>query len=159
MKIQFLATLGLAALATACGKPAAVQPEPQLASTAAPAVAVPATTPAVTVAIAPAADLPADQTTLEQAAELEKAAAVSGLPVTKQTRTTFKCDNDESIEVRFFPDQGTAVLVRGGENIELNGEAAASGFKYSNGQTTIQGKGNEIMLNVGMMATAKCLAA
>jgi membrane-bound inhibitor of C-type lysozyme len=155
MRIPFLATIGLAALVAACGKPAAVQPEPQIADAGPPAAAAPAET-------APAAgpaDFPTDQTTPEQQAELEKAAADVGLPVTKQTRTTFQCDNDETIEVRFFPDQGVAVLVRGGENIELNGEPVASGFKYSNGQTTIQGKGNELMLNVGMMATTKCVAA
>ena len=52
-----------------------------------------------------------------------------------------------------------AVLVRGGQNVELNQEPAASGLKYCNGQTTIQGKGNELMLNVGMMAAANCKAA
>jgi len=52
-----------------------------------------------------------------------------------------------------------AVLVRGGQNVELNQEPAASGCKYSSGQTTIQGKGNELMLNAGMMAAANCKAA
>ena len=55
-------------------------------------------------------------------------------------------------------DQGIAVLVRGGKNTELNGEPVASGFKYTNGQTTIQGKGDELTLNVGMMAGTKCKA-
>jgi membrane-bound inhibitor of C-type lysozyme len=155
VKIQFLAAVGLAALVAACGKPAAVQPDPQIAEAGAPVVEAPAEM----APVAGPADLPADQTTPEQTAELEKAAADAGLPVTKQTRTTFACDNDETIEVRFFPDQGVAVLVRGGENIELTGEPVASGFKYSNGQTTIQGKGNELMLNVGMMAASKCTAA
>jgi membrane-bound inhibitor of C-type lysozyme len=51
------------------------------------------------------------------------------------------------------------VLVRGGQNTELQQEPMASGFKYSNGQTTITGKGDEVKLNVGMMATATCKPA
>jgi membrane-bound inhibitor of C-type lysozyme len=103
--------------------------------------------------------MPTDQTTADQRAEAEKAAAAAGLPVTPQTRGTFACDNGETVEVRFFPEQGIAVLVRGGQNTELQGEPVASGFKYSNGQTTIRGKGDEFDLNVGMMATTKCKAA
>jgi membrane-bound inhibitor of C-type lysozyme len=154
MQTRLLFTLSLSALLAACGQPA-----PQ-AAPAEPAPAEPAPAPAAAAPAAGAvgADLPADQTTPEQRAELEKAAAAAGLPATRQTRASFTCDNDETIEVRFFPDQGVAVLVRGGENVELNGEPVASGFKYSNGQTTIQGKGDELMLNVGMMATAKCKA-
>jgi membrane-bound inhibitor of C-type lysozyme len=102
---------------------------------------------------------PTDQTTPEQRAEMETAAAAAGLPATPQTRTSFACDNGETVEVRFFPEQGVAVLVRGGQNTELQSESVASGFKYSNGQTTIAGKGDELTLNVGMMATAKCKAA
>ncbi len=151
MKILPFAALGLAAVLAACGKPA----ETPVAPEGTPMVTEAAPAPAADVT----ADLPADQTTPAQTAELEKAAAAAGLPVTRQTRTSFKCDNDETIEVRFFPDQGIAVLVRGGQNEELQQEAAASGFKYSNGQTTIQGKGAELLLNVGMMATAKCVAA
>ena len=135
------AGLAAAALIAGCNKPAAETPAPE----AAPAGPV-------------GAELPADQTTPAQKAELEKAAATAGVPATQQSRTTFTCDNDETIEVRFFPDQGIAVLVRGGQNVELNGEPVASGFKYTNGQTTIRGKGNELTLNVGMMATAKCKA-
>lgn len=101
---------------------------------------------------------PADQTTPAQQAGLEAAAAAAGVPATPQTRTSFSCDNGETIEVRFFPEQGIAVLVRGGQNTELQGEPVASGFQYSNGQTTIRGKGNELTLNVGMMATATCTA-
>lgn len=79
--------------------------------------------------------------------------------MTNQSRGTWTCDNGETIELRFFPDQGVAVLVRGGQNTELQQERVASGIKYSNGQTTISGKGDEIRLNVGMMATATCKPA
>ena len=154
MKPILFAGLAAAALVAGCNKPA-----PTAGETAAPEATAPAAAPAPE-AVVPAApaEMPADQTTPEQKAELEKAAAAAGLPATKQTRATFTCDNDETIEVRFFPDQGIAVLVRGGQNVELQQEPSGSGFKYSNGQTTIQGKGDELMLNVGMMATAKCKA-
>ena len=150
-----LLLLALPALLAACGQTKPEAPaEPaakEIAATASEAVA-----PA-----APAADasvMPKDQTTPAQAAEQDAAAAKAGLPTTKQTRTSFKCDNDETVEVRFFPDQGIAVLVRGGQNVELNQEVTASGFKYSNGQTSISGKGNELTMQVGMMAAAKCTA-
>ncbi len=147
MKAIWMCGLAAAALLAGCNKPAE------------PAAEAPAAAPeAAPEAVPPAVELPADQTTAEQKAELEKGAAAAGVPVTKQSRTSFACDNDETIEVRFFPDQGVAVLVRGGQNTELQQEPSGSGFKYSNGQTTIQGKGDELMLNVGMMATAKCKA-
>jgi membrane-bound inhibitor of C-type lysozyme len=101
---------------------------------------------------------PTDQTTPAPQAEIDAAAAAAGMPATPQTRTSFACDNGETVEVRFFPEQGIAVLVRGGQNTELQGEQVASGFKYSNGQTTIRGQGDTFDLNVGMMATAKCTA-
>lgn len=100
--------------------------------------------------------IPADRSTPAQQAATAEAAAAAGLPVTNESRGMWSCDNGETIELRFFPDQGVAVLVRGGQNIELQQERVASGIKYSNGQTTISGKGDEIKLNVGMMATATC---
>jgi membrane-bound inhibitor of C-type lysozyme len=103
--------------------------------------------------------MPTDQTTPAQRAELEAAAAAAGLPPTPQTRTTFACDNDETVELRIFPEQGIGVLVRGGENVELQQEQVASGYKFSNGQTTVQGSGDTMTLNVGMMASASCKAA
>ena len=90
---------------------------------------------------------------------MEAEAAKAGVPVTRQMRGEWKCDNDEVVEVRFFPDQGVAVLVRGGQNIEMQQEPVASGFRYVSGPTSIQGKGNEFILQVGMMTPTKCLPA
>jgi membrane-bound inhibitor of C-type lysozyme len=156
MKVQFLIATGLVGLLTACGKPAAEQPAPQIA-TAEPAAASAPEAPSATT---PADDsaIPADRSTPEQRAQTEAAAAAAGLPVTNESRGEWACDNGETIELRFFPDQGIAVLVRGGQNIELQQERVASGIKYSNGQTTIRGKGDEIELTVGMMATTMCKA-
>uniref|UniRef100_UPI003CC6C8B2 MliC family protein n=1 Tax=Sphingomonas sp. TaxID=28214 RepID=UPI003CC6C8B2 len=122
------------------------------AKTAAPAADTAATAPAVPVAppeVVPPA--PADKPFVPTDAQ--------PVPAPKQSRTTYKCDNDETIEVRFFPDQGVAVLVRGGQNTELHPETVADGFKYSNGaQTSIRGVGDTLTLQVGMMAAAKCTA-
>ena len=150
------AGLAAAALIAGCNKPAAETPAPETTEVApAPEAVAPEAAPAAGVV---GADLPADNSTAEVKAEIQKEAAAAGVPATQQSRTTFACDNEEKIEVRFFPDQGIAVLVRGGQNVELNGEPVASGFKYTNGQTTIQGKGDELTLNVGMMAGTKCTA-
>lgn len=75
---------------------------------------------------------------------------------TAQRRVSFVCDNDQRIEVRFFPLQGVAVLVRGGNTIELQQEPAASGFRYSNGTNTILGKGDELRLEIGRMVPINC---
>jgi membrane-bound inhibitor of C-type lysozyme len=169
MRTQLLLSIGLAALCAACGKPAAVQPEPQNAATApvaapdamatAPMQVDPVTgAPMPGTAMTGASDIPVDRSTPEQRAAAQAAADKAGLPMTNESRGTWACDNGETIELRFFPDQGIAVLVRGGENTELQREQVASGIKYSNGQTIIQGKGDTLMLNVGMMATATCKA-
>lgn len=151
-KSPLLLAAAMASLLAACNKPA----ETPAAPVETPAVEAPVAAPEA--APAAPADLPADHTTAEQKAELEAAAAAAGVGPTKQSRTTFTCDNEETIEVRFFPDQGIAVLVRGGQNTELQQKTTADGFEYSNGQTTIRGKGQDLTLNVGMMATAKCVA-
>lgn len=172
MRAAVPGTIAIAMLLAGCSPPA--QPEtkaPQWgrgsnAETAPPPpAAVPQATPSVPLdtkadgqPYGTASARPTDQTTPDQRAQMDAAAAAAGVPATPQTRTSFACDNGETVEVRFFPEQGIAVLVRGGQNTELQGEPVASGFKYSNGQTTITGKGDAIELNVGMMATAKCTA-
>lgn len=147
--------LVLPALLAACGQ---TKPEAPAEPAATEAAAAATGAPAVEAPAPEAPAMPTDQTTPAQIAEQEAAAAKAGVPATKQTRTSFKCDNDETVDVRFFPDQGIAVLVRGGQNVELNQEVTASGFKYSNGQTSITGKGNELTMQVGMMAATKCTA-
>lgn len=78
------------------------------------------------------------------------------VPTPPQTRFEYNCDNGESVAVRFFPQQGIAVLERGGQNVELTQKANASTF--SNGQTTVNAGPDRttIELQVGMMATTKC---
>lgn len=137
-------------LLAACNKPAETP--------AAPAEPVAPAAPVAEAVPAPAApEIPPDRSTAQQRAEAAAAAAKAGIAApTKESRGTWTCDNGEKIELRFFPDQGIAVLVRGGQNLEMQSVPTGSGFKYVSGPTQIQGKGEELMLNVGMMATATC---
>lgn len=137
--------LALAGLTAACDKPAepAAPPADPVAD---------ATTPA-------APEIPADRSTPAQRAEAEAGATKAGVPVTRESRGLWKCDNGEEIEVRFFPDQGIAVLVRGGQNVEMQSVPTVSGFKYMSGPTSIEGKGEQFTLSVGMVATTVCIPA
>jgi len=71
-------------------------------------------------------------------------------------RAPYQCDNGESIEVRYFPAQGVAVLVRHDKPLELQQQRTASGFHYSNGPYSIRGKGSALTLEVGRMAPIQC---
>ncbi|ALO47530.1 ABC-type transport auxiliary lipoprotein family protein [Pseudohongiella spirulinae] len=97
------------------------------------------------------------------AAELIDWAINSGQPgavgeSTAERRVSFSCDDNRDIELRFFPMQGVAVLVRNGNTIELQQEPSASGFRYSNGPNTVVGKGDELTLEIGRMAPIHCHA-
>lgn len=82
------------------------------------------------------------------------------VPPPAEMRVPYTCDNGEQVEVRFFPQQGVGVLVRGGQNTELTQSRTPPGFTYSNGQTTLRVADDRLtmQMNVGMMATANCRA-
>lgn len=75
-----------------------------------------------------------------------------------ERRVPFKCSNGEDVEMRFFPAQGVAVLVRDGKTFELQQQPAASGFHYAMGPHAVRGKGTEITIEVGRMAPLTCQA-
>ena len=75
-----------------------------------------------------------------------------------EIRTNFACDNGERVSLRSFPQQGIAVLERGGQSTELQQQRVGSGFHYSNGQTSVRGKDGEMTMTVGMMAATQCRA-
>lgn len=70
----------------------------------------------------------------------------------------FVCDQGETLSVRFFPQQGVAVLVRHGDTIELQQQPSGSGFMYSNGLNTIRGKGSALRVEIGRMRAIECEA-
>jgi membrane-bound inhibitor of C-type lysozyme len=79
-------------------------------------------------------------------------------PPTEQRRVQFTCADGEAVEMRFFPQQGVGVLVRGGRTMELQQQPAASGFVYSNGPNTVRDKGDELTIEIGRMAPISCRA-
>lgn len=70
----------------------------------------------------------------------------------------FRCDNGETVHVRFDKARESAVLVRGGEEIELLQQRTGSGFSYSNGPNTIRGKGDQLSVEIGRMVPIACVA-
>jgi membrane-bound inhibitor of C-type lysozyme len=71
---------------------------------------------------------------------------------------SFTCDRGNPVQVRFFQNKEVAILVRDGKAIELQQEPSGSGFNYSNGSTSIRGKGNDLMVIIGRMAPINCTA-
>ncbi len=83
--------------------------------------------------------------------------AAQGEP-TGERRVRYACDNGEELEMRYFPLQGVGVLVRNGVPVELQQQPAASGARYTNGPTTVHGKGDELLVLIGRMAPITCRA-
>lgn len=81
-----------------------------------------------------------------------------GMPPTPMTRVMYVCDNSESVEWRYFPEQGVAVLVYRGQPHELHPQPVASGFYFTNGRYGARGKGDELQLEIGRMAPIACRA-
>lgn len=74
------------------------------------------------------------------------------------SEVAFSCTNGESLSVRFNPANETAVLVRHGDEIELQQQRSGSGFIYSNGPNTIRGKGDALTVEIGRMVPIECTA-
>jgi len=70
----------------------------------------------------------------------------------------YTCDRDEHITVEFNTSKEQAVLTRNGKTAVLPQVRAASGFKYSTGRTTIQGKNEKLTVTIGRMAPLNCQA-
>lgn len=79
-----------------------------------------------------------------------------GMPDVPLNRAPYACSDGADIEMRFFPLQGVGVLIRHGRNHELQQQPAASGFLYTNGPIRVQGKGDELMLEIGRMVPITC---
>lgn len=71
----------------------------------------------------------------------------------------YRCASGEAVTVRYFDEQGTAVLVRGGQNMELN-RVSNTPLTYQGGQTTIVADAGRMGINLttGMMAPTSCQA-
>jgi len=79
-------------------------------------------------------------------------------PEDEVRRVMFDCANGEQLEMRFFPARAVALLMRNGETIELQQQISGSGFIYSNGPTTVRGKGRELTVEIGRVGPIRCTA-
>lgn len=68
----------------------------------------------------------------------------------------FECEGGEMITVQFWTQQERALLWRGTETLELHQVPTASGFKYVNGPTQIQGKGEHLTVRIGQRSPLEC---
>ncbi|GAA4422453.1 MliC family protein [Acidovorax lacteus] len=75
-----------------------------------------------------------------------------------ERRSTYDCSNNETLELRFQAADRTALLLRKGGQVTLAAEPVASGFRYSNGPITVQGKGADLLIEIGRMVPIRCEA-
>ena len=97
--------------------------------------------------------------TVLAAALLVTTVAACRSPAEEVLEVQFACVNSDDVTVRFFPEQELAILLRNGEQIELPQQISGSGFIYSNGSTTIRGKGNDLTVEIGRMVPIQCRSA
>src|SRR5690348_11505162 len=74
----------------------------------------------------------------------------------EELHVRFACTNGEALAVRFVPARRVAVLSRNDQPVELTQQPAGSGFLYSDGPTTIRGKGDELRVEIGRMVPLEC---
>ncbi len=148
MTMRLLLLAGCVLAMSACGRPAAEQPAPQLADATAPAVeAAPEAAPVAT-------DWPA----VPSEADIAAAAAAAGLQPTPEERLRLDCDNGQKVIVRFFPEQGVVSLAQASGNTEMQREPAASGIRYAGGGLVLTGEGEAYTLDLGGGVTTACKA-
>ncbi len=85
-------------------------------------------------------------------------ASSAGVDEERDRLAIYDCTNGESLSVRFLSDRQMAELLYRDESIELQQEPSGSGFLYSSGPSTIRGKGNELVVEIGRMIPLRCQA-
>ena len=75
---------------------------------------------------------------------------------TDRSTMQFACGNGEKVEMQFYPEQGHSTLRRSGWTVDLPKQAAEKGYAFSNGPTTVLGKGNELTIQIGHLAPIWC---
>jgi hypothetical protein len=74
----------------------------------------------------------------------------------KQGSFFYNCENGDRVEVRFAPEAGVAVLIRGGERKELQQQRMTVGFMYSAGGTSIDGRGDRMQMTIPGFSSVQC---
>lgn len=88
-----------------------------------------------------------------------EAAAPAPAEAAAVNEIAYACDGGQTLVVRFYPYEERAVMIRGGEEIELQQQVSGSGIRYSNGPTTILGKGDDLTVEIGRMVPLQCKAS
>lgn len=93
-------------------------------------------------------------TTDASPAPLDKAPAKPAKALTAR----FRCMDGVRITARFDPEKGTATVTRAGTSVTLQQQVMASGIRYSNGQVTFQGKGDNMSYEAPGQPPIACTA-
>lgn len=79
-------------------------------------------------------------------------------PATEMNEVAFDCGEAGAVAVRFFPQQGVAVLVRDGQTLEMQPEPTGSGFAYRGGATVLRGQAEELRIETEGEPALECRA-
>jgi hypothetical protein len=81
-----------------------------------------------------------------------------GMRPTPMTLTALGCEDGSTRTLRYFPEQGIAILMPEGEGKELQAEPVASGVRYAGADIEVRGKGTSYMIKVGDGEPLACTA-
>lgn len=77
---------------------------------------------------------------------------------TPVNKVVYTCRSGEPLEVRYFPDQGVAVLVRDGRTQELQQHTSGSGIAYSGPGINLRSQGDTLRIEAPGQPVLECLA-
>lgn len=78
----------------------------------------------------------------------------------KDTLTvTFTCENNTSLKIEFGTTLSKAVVYEGNLSTALPQARSGSGFRYTDGKTTLLGKGDDIILEHANGTSLHCTAS
>ncbi|WP_137863715.1 MULTISPECIES: MliC family protein [unclassified Sphingomonas] len=116
----------------------------------------------------PVADTNVAQTEVTNITDDASPAPVDKAPVAGETAKSvatgagpavrFRCMDGVGIVARFDPDKGTVDVTRAGRVHTLEQQRMASGIRYSDGQTTFQGKGDDMSFEAPGQPPIACTA-
>jgi hypothetical protein len=82
-----------------------------------------------------------------------------GMAPTPMVLTALACEDGSTRTLRYFPEQGIAILMPEGEGKELQAEPVASGVRYAGADIEVRGKGTSYMIEMGDGEPVACSAA
>ena len=77
-------------------------------------------------------------------------------PQPGERRLQLNCRDGTPAELRIFEGKGRALLTRAGRTWQLRQQTSGSGIAYSDGRTTVRGKGRDITIETPGMEPVRC---